>query len=140
MTASVITCPTNSRLATAGGPGEDEFLSKWKTRVQAELAAENQAEQKRVELLQMQVVTFKELRELSKENHETLEGIRRLLGTSASVKLVPGTELTDASKLRELDRLLAMAKALDEIAVSALRSARNSCESGSSLKRLSNAA
>eukprot|EP00752_Nemacystus_decipiens_P017286 g15487.t1 len=50
------------------------------------------------------------------ENRETLEELKRLLGQDAADDtLISGTELT--SKLEELDRLVALAKTLDEMAV-----------------------
>lgn len=65
-----------------------------------------------------QVASFADLNELTRENRETLEEVKRLLGRPARADtLPPGTELT--FQLGELDSLIAMAKTLAEMTVSA---------------------
>lgn len=70
-------------------------------------------------LFRVRLSSFAELHEIARKNHETLEKMKRLIGKPASSSFPPGTELTQTDKLRELDRLVAMAKALGEVAVSA---------------------
>lgn len=67
-----------------------------------------------------QVASFVALDELTRENHEALKGLKRLLQSSAAGGRFPPAvaDPPDADKLRELDRLVALAKALDEVAVS----------------------
>lgn len=68
-----------------------------------------------------QLASFGELDELTRKNHETLEEVQRLFGKlAAGTFATGGTELTDVHKLRELNRLLAMAKTIEEIAVGAV--------------------
>lgn len=69
--------------------------------------------------LQAQVASFTELEKLTRENREALEGIRRLVGKPAAGGSSPRTDFTNEDKMRELDRLVAMAKALGEMTVSA---------------------
>ncbi|CAM9961319.1 unnamed protein product, partial [Ectocarpus fasciculatus] len=64
----------------------------------------------------VQVASFPELEELTRENRGQLENVKRLLGKPVADTVRPGTELTDGEKLRELDRLVAMAKTLGEMA------------------------
>ncbi|CAM9763764.1 unnamed protein product [Ectocarpus sp. 13 AM-2016] len=66
-------------------------------------------------VFRVQVASFAELDSLTRENHETLEEVKRLIRKPAN-SCPRGTESTDTDKLRELDRLVAMAKALDEMA------------------------
>ena len=68
--------------------------------------------------LQAQVASFTDLEKLTRENREALEGIRRLVAKPAAGGS-PRTDLTNEDKMRELDRLVAMAKALGEMTVSA---------------------
>jgi len=69
--------------------------------------------------LQVQVASFAELTNLTRENREALEGIRRLVGKTTAGSSSSGTEVANEDKLRELERLIAMAKVLEEMAVSA---------------------
>lgn len=125
----------------AGGPRESEPLSAWKTRLQAELdelkdtklepklAEETNAtpagrftssvEEDAEHLFRVQVAPLAELNQLTKDNYAALEDVRRLLEKPAGGILLHNDVLTDAEKLRELDRLVAMAKTLGEVAVSA---------------------
>lgn len=73
------------------------------------------------QLLEVQVASFAELDELTRENHATLEEVKILLREPAGGNFLPDDVLTDAEKLQELDRLVAMAKALGEVAVSATK-------------------
>eukprot|EP00752_Nemacystus_decipiens_P016018 g14320.t2 len=66
------------------------------------------------QLFREQVASFAELDELTRKNHESLLEITRLMAKTAAGSL--SSELTDADKLRELDRLLAMAKTLGDMA------------------------
>ncbi|CAM9872428.1 unnamed protein product, partial [Ectocarpus sp. 4 AP-2014] len=66
-------------------------------------------------VVRVQVASFAELDSLTRENHETLEEVKRLIRKPPN-SCPRGTESTDTDKLRELDRLVAMAKALDEVA------------------------
>ncbi|CAM9481990.1 unnamed protein product [Sphacelaria rigidula] len=68
------------------------------------------------QLLEVQVASFAELDELTRENHATLEEVKILLREPAGGNFLPDDVLTDAEKLQELDRLVAMAKALGEVA------------------------
>lgn len=70
-------------------------------------------------MFRVQVASFAELDELTRENHETLQEIKQLLEKPAAEIVPSGTELTDADKLQELDKLVAMAKTLGDVAVSA---------------------
>lgn len=66
----------------------------------------------------MQVASFADLDELTRENREALEEVKRLIGQPAAADtLCSGTDLI--YKLGELDRLIAMAKTLGEMTVSA---------------------
>jgi len=60
-----------------------------------------------------------ELEKLTRENREALEGIRRVVGKPTAGGSSPRTDFTNEDKLQELDRLVAMAKALGEMTVSA---------------------
>lgn len=136
---------TYSPLAITGGPGKNESLSAWRSRLQAELFEQKRAEQERTQqsraeeharlepggtkaapagrisssMFRVQVASFAELDELTRENHETLQEIKELLEKPAAGIVPSGTELTDADKLQELDKLVAMAKTLGDVAVSA---------------------
>lgn len=65
----------------------------------------------------VQVASFAELDELTRENHKALEEVKHLIEKSTADKFPPGAKLPGADKLRELDRLVALAKALGEVAV-----------------------
>lgn len=67
----------------------------------------------------VQVASFAELEELTRENYEALNEVKHLLQETAAGSFSPGPELPDTEKLRELDRLVALAKALGEVAVRA---------------------
>ena len=69
--------------------------------------------------LRVQAASFAELESLTRENREALEGVRRLIGTPTGGSSSSGIDLANEDKLRELDRLIAMAKVLDEMTVSA---------------------
>lgn len=71
------------------------------------------------QVLREQLASFGELRELCRESHQSLEEVKQLLGKHSAGEPSPGDELTNETKLRELDRLLAMAKSLEEMAVRA---------------------
>eukprot|EP00752_Nemacystus_decipiens_P005336 g4840.t1 len=65
-------------------------------------------------LFRMEIASFAELDELTRENREKLEEVKRLLAQPATSCTFPsGVELTD--KLGELDSLIAMAKTLGEM-------------------------
>lgn len=66
----------------------------------------------------VQAASFPEVEELTRDNRGKLEDVKRLLGKPAVDTVRLGTELTDREKLRELDRLVAMAKTLGEMTVS----------------------
>lgn len=93
--------PAGSNAASAGGTSSPE---------------EEDAERS----LRVQVASFTELENLTRENREALEGIRRLIGKQTTGSSSSGTEFASEDKLRELERLIAMAKVLDEMAVSAI--------------------
>ena len=88
-------------------------------------------------LFRVQVASFADLHELTRENREILVGVKRLLGQPAAPGVFPsGTELTD--KLGELDSLIAMAKTLGEMTVrllvtTAVRTQHDRCCSPSSI-------
>lgn len=63
--------------------------------------------------------SFSELRDITRENRETLEQMKHLVGKPSASSFPPGTELTETAKMRELDSLVAMAKTLGEVTVSA---------------------
>lgn len=66
----------------------------------------------------VQVASFADLNELTRENRETLEEVKRLLGQPTAADTLPSdAELT--CQLGELDSLIGMAKTLDEMTVSA---------------------
>ncbi|CAM9616074.1 unnamed protein product [Ectocarpus sp. 6 AP-2014] len=66
-------------------------------------------------LFRVQVASFADLDEFTRDNRETLGEVKRLLGQPASADtLSSGTDLI--YKLGELDRLIAMAKTLGELA------------------------
>eukprot|EP00752_Nemacystus_decipiens_P006453 g5812.t1 len=69
-------------------------------------------------LFRLRVASFAGLEELTSKNQDTLDEVRRLIRKSATSGGAPssGTDLTDVTKLRELDRLASMAKALGEVA------------------------
>ncbi|CAM9500905.1 unnamed protein product, partial [Ectocarpus fasciculatus] len=67
-------------------------------------------------LFRAQVASFAELDEITRGNHETLKEVKRLLESTASGGGPTGAELTRTDKLQELDRLVAMAKDLGEVA------------------------
>lgn len=70
-------------------------------------------------LFQTQVASFAELDEITRDNQETLKEVKRLLESTASGSGPTDAELTRTDKLQELDRLVAMAKDLGEVTVSA---------------------
>ncbi|CAM9229427.1 unnamed protein product [Pylaiella littoralis] len=110
------------------GPDNNESLSAWRSRLQAELVEKKPAEQERTEqsraeeharlqpMFRVQVASFAELDELTRENLETLQEIKQLLEKPAAGIVPSGTELTDADKLQELDKLVTMAKTLGDVA------------------------
>lgn len=73
-------------------------------------------------VFRVQVASFAELHELTRDNHNTLEEMKNLVGNpvpgTSAVGFPNGAEFIDTDKLRELDQLVAMAKALGEMAVS----------------------
>ena len=69
--------------------------------------------------LRVQVASFGELENLTRENPEALERLVHLVGKPNAGGFSLGTEFENEEKLRELDRLVAMAKVLDEMTVSA---------------------
>eukprot|EP00752_Nemacystus_decipiens_P007102 g6364.t1 len=125
-----------------GGPGDGESLGEWRTRLQSELAEQKRAEQSRAKervelelgatgaapvghsssrgggsenLFRVQVASFADLDELTRENRETLEEVKSLVGQTAATDTLPSdTELT--CKLEELDSLIGMAKTLGVMA------------------------
>ncbi len=84
--------------------------------------------------LRVQVASFAELQNVTRENREALEGIRRLIGTPTAGSTSSGNEFANEDKLRELDRLMAMAKVLDEMAVSTTLRSTLTLVSASGLK------
>eukprot|EP00903_Cladosiphon_okamuranus_P009011 g8620.t1 len=68
------------------------------------------------DLSRVHLESFAGLHGIIRENHEALEQMKRLIEKPAASSFPPGTELTETAKLRELDRLVAMAKALGEVA------------------------
>lgn len=70
-------------------------------------------------LLRAQVASFASLEELTRNNGESLEEVKLLIETSPTGSFTYGAKFSDTDKLRELDRLAEMAKALCEVAVSA---------------------
>lgn len=66
------------------------------------------------------VASFPAVEELTRENRGKFLDVKLLLGKPAADAVRLGTELTDREKLRELDRLVAMAKTLGEMTVSEL--------------------
>ncbi|CAM9962669.1 unnamed protein product [Ectocarpus sp. 4 AP-2014] len=67
-------------------------------------------------LFQAQVASFAELDEITRNNHKTLKEVKRLLESTATGSGPTGADLTRTDKLQELDRLVAMAKDLGEVA------------------------
>lgn len=82
------------------------------------------------QLLRELVASFAELDKLTRENHEFLQEMKRLVGKPGAGTFPSATTLTDADKLQELNRLLAMAKALGDVAVSHTLSAFLSLHTG----------
>lgn len=70
----------------------------------------------------VQVASFAELHDLTRDNRDALEELKGLLGSpvpaTSSVGFPNGAERIDADKLRELDQLVIMAKALGEMVAS----------------------
>lgn len=66
-----------------------------------------------------QLAPYGNVRELSSQGNETLQEVTHLVGKPAAGEFFSGRELTRANKLRELNGLLAMAKNLAKITVSA---------------------
>ena len=70
----------------------------------------------------MQVATFPELHGITMNNRDALEEVKDLLGNPApgtsGADFRSGTELIDVNKLRELDELVSIAKALGGMVVS----------------------
>ena len=109
-----------SLISPAGGPVVHFQVKSLLTELsEEELAELDRAEQ----VFRVQVASFEELHELTRENRETLGEMAGLLGSSvpgaSSVDFPNSMEVVDADKLRELDKLVAMAKALGEMTVSA---------------------
>ncbi|CAM9995974.1 unnamed protein product [Ectocarpus sp. 12 AP-2014] len=67
-------------------------------------------------LFRAQVASFAELDEITRDNHKTLKEVKRLLESTANGSGPTGADLTHTDKLQELDRLVAMAKDLGEVA------------------------
>ena len=67
------------------------------------------------------LASFAELNAIVRENHETLEKMKRLIGEPAASSFPSGTELTETDRMREINKLVIMAKTLGEVAVSASR-------------------
>lgn len=69
--------------------------------------------------LWLQVASFAELENLTRENRDALEEIRQLVEHSTTGGASSGTGSAKTDTLRELDRLMAVAKDLDEMMVRA---------------------
>lgn len=110
-----------------GGPSEGESLDTWRARLRqqqdkraaAPERASSTEERNTESSFGAQLASFAELDELTRTNRENLEGVKQLFRKPNADRFLPGADLPDADKLRELDRLLALAKALGEVAVRA---------------------
>ncbi|CAM9295990.1 unnamed protein product [Ectocarpus sp. 6 AP-2014] len=67
-------------------------------------------------LFRAQVASFAELDDITRDNHKTLKEVKRLLESTATGSGPTGADLTRTDKLQELDRLVAMAKDLGDVA------------------------
>ena len=119
--------PSSRRLCEVGGPSEGESLDTWRARQRqqedkraaAPERASSTEERNAESSFRAQLASFAELDELTRTNRENLEGVKQLFRKPNADRFLPGIDLPDADKLRELDRLLALAKALGEVAVRA---------------------
>lgn len=130
------------RLRYSGRPAEGESLESWRDRLRPQHAAECDGTHEPQEVyapppgltpfsrekggtehsFRALVADFPRLEELTRDcSGNTLEEVKRLIQPPARGSFPTSSKLIDEDKGRELDRLVAIAKALHEMAVSAAR-------------------